>query len=422
MALLGAAIQRGVVASRPASGDASKAGQLYFATDEGKFWHDNGTSWVEVAIFDADLATIAGLSPSNDDLLQRKSGAWANRTLAQVKSDLALNNVPNLLNNLAATTDPAVTDDGGDGYGIGSRWINTTGDTEFVALDVTVGAAVWKRTTPSASGTDAEDIGYDNGASGLAATDVQAAIDELAAGGGGGGDETHTAATASRPAPSNAGDLFLPSDGGTMQRDTGSVWVPWGPLFPFTEPVDGDFSWVNQNSATKDTAHGGVYIEATPINGGKRLRVKTAPATPYVAVAHLIPTPIGANYQSYGIGFRESGSGKLHLLTFQYNSAGTPAGIALGSYKWDSATAFNSAYTLGAGGTTYAAERPPAFLHIADNGTNRRIGVSNDGQHPVWLHDVARTNYLTADQIGYFVDDGNAGVLMGAWLLSWEES
>lgn len=39
---------------------------------------------------DADLTTIAGLTPSNDDVLQRKSGAWTNRTPAQVKTDLAL--------------------------------------------------------------------------------------------------------------------------------------------------------------------------------------------------------------------------------------------------------------------------------------------------------------------------------------------
>lgn len=37
------------------------------------------------------LSQIAGLTPSDDDILQRKSGAWTNRTIAQYKSDLALN-------------------------------------------------------------------------------------------------------------------------------------------------------------------------------------------------------------------------------------------------------------------------------------------------------------------------------------------
>ncbi len=39
---------------------------------------------------DSDLTTIAGLAPVDDDLLQRKAGAWINRTPAQVKTDLAL--------------------------------------------------------------------------------------------------------------------------------------------------------------------------------------------------------------------------------------------------------------------------------------------------------------------------------------------
>jgi len=39
---------------------------------------------------DSDLNTIAGLSPSNDDIMQLKAGAWTNRTMAQLKTDLAI--------------------------------------------------------------------------------------------------------------------------------------------------------------------------------------------------------------------------------------------------------------------------------------------------------------------------------------------
>ncbi len=37
---------------------------------------------------DADLTAIAALSPTNDDILQRKSGAWVNRTMTQLRADL----------------------------------------------------------------------------------------------------------------------------------------------------------------------------------------------------------------------------------------------------------------------------------------------------------------------------------------------
>lgn len=44
----------------------------------------------DVEAHDTDLTTIAGLTPTNDDVIQRKAGAWTNRTMAQVKTDLAL--------------------------------------------------------------------------------------------------------------------------------------------------------------------------------------------------------------------------------------------------------------------------------------------------------------------------------------------
>lgn len=52
---------------------------------------------------DSDLTAIAALAPVNDDVIQRKAGAWTNRTPAQLKTDLALtksdvglSNVPNV--------------------------------------------------------------------------------------------------------------------------------------------------------------------------------------------------------------------------------------------------------------------------------------------------------------------------------------
>ncbi len=54
----------------------------------------------------ADLSAIAALTPANDDLLQRKSGAWTNRTPAQVKTDLDLTKTDVGLGNVDNTSDP----------------------------------------------------------------------------------------------------------------------------------------------------------------------------------------------------------------------------------------------------------------------------------------------------------------------------
>jgi hypothetical protein len=45
---------------------------------------------------DADLTAIAAISPSNDDVIQRKAGAWTNRTMVQVLADLVTAGAANL--------------------------------------------------------------------------------------------------------------------------------------------------------------------------------------------------------------------------------------------------------------------------------------------------------------------------------------
>ena len=43
----------------------------------------------------------------------------------------------------SASVDPTVNDDSGDGYAVGSYWVNTSTDNIFICLDATEGAAVW---------------------------------------------------------------------------------------------------------------------------------------------------------------------------------------------------------------------------------------------------------------------------------------
>lgn len=50
----------------------------------------DGTQFQVLNVLPAQIAQINALSPSNDDFLQRKSGAWTNRTIAQVQSDLGI--------------------------------------------------------------------------------------------------------------------------------------------------------------------------------------------------------------------------------------------------------------------------------------------------------------------------------------------
>jgi len=55
-------------------------------------------------------------------------------------------------NNWAASAAPTTGDDSGSGYVVGSRWIDTTNDKEYVCLDNSSGAAVWTETTGGGGG------------------------------------------------------------------------------------------------------------------------------------------------------------------------------------------------------------------------------------------------------------------------------
>ena len=80
------------------------------------------------AILDSDISQAEGLL--------RKTGAGAYEAMKT---------------NLSASADPGATDDSAAGYAVGSRWINTTADKEFVCLDATAAAAVWTETTQTGS-------------------------------------------------------------------------------------------------------------------------------------------------------------------------------------------------------------------------------------------------------------------------------
>jgi len=67
-----------------------REGFIAYIRDEDLVYLHDGGAWVTLEnALNADLKAIAQLMPSNDDLVQRKSGAWTNRTMAQLASDLA---------------------------------------------------------------------------------------------------------------------------------------------------------------------------------------------------------------------------------------------------------------------------------------------------------------------------------------------
>ncbi len=207
----------------------------------------------------------------------------------------------------------------------------------------------------------------------------------IAVGGGGGCDSTLTAAYGSRPAPSNDGNLFLPSDGYTVERDTGTAYVPWGPLFPFTRPpAAADFT-ANRTGATLTEDAGALVIRRTGAMSGYH---RAAPATPYTITAAVLLRLIPTNFSQAGLLFRDSGTGNFVRFNVVHNN-----GWQWQVDKVDTNGTFVAAYL-----TT-----PPQFLggilwlRIADDGTNRICSYAVDGRNFHVLHTVGRTDYITAN-------------------------
>jgi hypothetical protein len=237
------------------------------------------------------------------------------------------------------------------------------------------------------------------------------------AAGGGGGDSSHTAAYASRPAASNDGALFFPSDGLAVDRDTGAAWVPWGPIFPLTVPVDGDFAWINQETAAITAAKGGIYLFDTAASAATldmRIRKKAAPATPYTITAAFLSLVPGVDFAAFGLLFRQSSDGKLAAFRVVHNTNWT-----IQADKWTDATNFSASYTA----VTYKYVPSPIFLRIADNGTNRICSVSADGQNWAEIHSIGRTDFMTADEVGFFINpQTTSGLIVGATLIHWKQA
>jgi len=216
-----------------------------------------------------------------------------------------------------------------------------------------------------------------------------------------------------------AGRVLLPSNGVQLYRDTGSALAPWGPIFPFTAPVDGDYSWVNQGSATVSTTIGGIHLTAPASTVDSwRIREKTAPTPPYTIDIAFLPSfgapSSAAHWHYFGAIFRESSTGRLETLTVLINAAII---YNLVAYRWTSPTVFSSSIK-----TTGYLPGAVCWLRIEDDNTDRKGYVSGDGQNWDEIYSTPRTTFLTADRVGFGINnDGDGTSTWGSTLVHWEE-
>ena len=229
---------------------------------------------------------------------------------------------------------------------------------------------------------------------------------------------TSTGAAGSEPGSPQAGDLYLPSGGFSVGRYSGSAWEQWGPVFKFADPTTQSFSWVNQSGASETTVGKSLVLTDTTA-GGLRCRVKTAPSTPYTITAAFLAQLYPVAFPACGLLFRESSSGKLHTWCVEYTTSSSVNYWGAKNNKFTDASTFSASYTAdvpiptGHGGSVF-------WLRIADNGTNRIVSYSANGVTWTQRHSIGRTDFLTANQVGFFIVTSASGP-SSMTLLSWEE-
>jgi hypothetical protein len=231
-----------------------------------------------------------------------------------------------------------------------------------------------------------------------------------------GADVLMSGAYGSLPSAAIAGRLYLPTDGPIVLRDTGSVWAPFGPIFPLTKPpAFSSWTWVNQGHATASDNGGGIYFVATGDAATSAMMLaKAVPATPYTVTFGILANLLGTGGNALlFVGFRNSTSGKLVLLE-HYQT---------GNFiveNWNSATSY-SGINLSARGLN---PRTMYWLRLADDGTTRTYSFSADGINFITFGTDGHTNFLTPDQIVWGLNNPNTAgtVPMSISLISYKEA
>jgi hypothetical protein len=207
---------------------------------------------------------------------------------------------------------------------------------------------------------------------------------------------------ASRPAAGTPGRIFLPSDGIFLERDNGSIWEKFGPIWPMTPPLAADFpTWVNQGTATFTDTKGAPFLLA-PVNtnANLRCRVKDYPAGSFTVEMAFIPH--AWTYSSSSLGglcIRDSISMKLVV----FGVMGSNGDQQIQAYNWNSPTSSSGNVTGAA--ACHLGETSLIWLKYYDDGaTNRVISASVDGYNWAQVVSISRTDWIVPNQIGVFAN------------------
>jgi hypothetical protein len=210
-----------------------------------------------------------------------------------------------------------------------------------------------------------------------------------------------------RPSAGVAGRLFIPTDANIAQYDDGSVWQSIGPLQQLHQPpLKSNFSSATPNNSTDVDDSGTIYLPAHLLTTGWNIvdRYIAKPSTPFTITVNMeLDAFILTNSSGYlagcGIYIRDSSTSRIVINEALFESAIGDPQFAISEFS--SFTAVNSdeisrhhmAFSL-----------RNIWMRYTDNGTNRTVSLSNDGQHWTQIDTRAHTYVASSyDQVGFAI-------------------
>jgi hypothetical protein len=186
-----------------------------------------------------------------------------------------------------------------------------------------------------------------------------------------------------------------------------------------TPPASTAFAWINQGDATVTDITGACVLYG-PANASINHRIlkKAVPARPYTITAcWRISGKLWNNYCVAGLCWRQSSDGKL--ITARLGGSGTTTiDVGKNSGPTNDITRYVGPSTWLSGYLMWM-----RIHEDADGGTPQRIvSISNDGINWSVYHTVSRTDYLTADEVGFFVLPYGSAAETYMALMHWAQS
>jgi hypothetical protein len=195
--------------------------------------------------------------------------------------------------------------------------------------------------------------------------------------------------------------------------------VPLGgdPVASNKPPVLSAFAWDNQSTTTAVDGPYGITMVSNISNTNSIHMLKQATgATPWTKTVWIKPMLHGVNYNMAGVAFHQStGAGALVTVGIAYDSAvtGNPWHLRVDKYTNPTTLSINVSKIP-------IHPTSPICIRLSDDGANRKAEWSVDGVTFEQIYTEARTTFLTADEIGIYVNGYNATYAASAVFMDWE--